>query len=204
MLAKIEAPQQHHSLFGLDGSPMDFRTPRSWLALQVRTGREQDAADWFKHARFFAYWPCYAKQINAGGPRHRGLSLRRVRYYALIPGYLFIAAREGSHADPAPVISQAPGVFGYVRDASGYPMTLAEADIAVIRQIENGENLPPNPKTAHRFKVRDKVRFCDDILGRWPPGIIERLADDGRISVGVAVLGRIVSVLAYPHQIEAM
>lgn len=204
MLARIEREIQHHGLFALDGSPMSFRTPRVWIALHARGGKEQDAADWLKKARMFAYWPCYAKDSNAGWRGRHGLSHRRVRYCSLLPGYLFIGAREGATIEPSHLVEQTPGIMGYIRDASGYPMTLGEQDIQTIRRIESGENLPPNPKTAHKFKIKDKVRFCDDLLGRWPHGLVERLADDGRISVGVPLLGRSVSVLAFPHQIEAM
>lgn len=204
MLAKIEATTEYRGLFGLDGQPMNFRTPRAWLALRARTGKEQDSADWLKHNRIFAYWPCYSKDINAGRGHRNGFAQRRSRYYSLIPGYLFVADREGKAHDPSWMVETVPGILSYQRDASGRPLTLAEADIETIRRIEDGENLPPNPKTAHKFKNGEKVRFADDLLGRWPAGKVERLADDGRISVGVSLLGRIVSVLVHPHQIEAM
>jgi len=189
---------------GFDGAPIDFRTPRIWAALQARPSKEQDAADWLKRANLFAYWPCYVDQVRHSHARGHGHGWRYGRFRPVIPGYLFIAGREGSHADPSSVIRQTPGVIGYMRDASGHPAFLGNDDIEIIRHIEAGMNLPLDPKTAHKFRVGDKVRFCDDLLGRWPPGVVERLADNGRLSIGVAMLGRIVSVIAHPHQIEAM
>lgn len=191
-------------MIGFDGVPMDFRAPRVWVALQARTSKEQDAADWLKASRLFAYWPCYAKDSNAGGTKANGFARRRVRYNALIPGYIFVAAVQGCDPDPSLVINQTPGIIGYMRDPSGFPMTLGEDDIQKIRRIESDENKPPDPKTAHKFKTGQKVRFSDRLLGGWSPGHVERLADDGRISIGVPLLGRIVTMLVFPHQIEAM
>lgn len=190
-------------LLGFDGVAMDFSAPRVWVALQARASKEQDAADWLKASRLFAYWPCYARDINAGG-RTNGYARRRVRYRALIPGYIFVAAVKGCNPDPSLVVNQTPGIIGYMRDPSGFPLTLGEEDIQRIRRIESDENTPPNPKTAHKFKSGQKVRFSDRLLGNWPPGVVERLADDGRISIGVPLLGRIVSMLVFPHQIETM
>jgi transcription antitermination factor NusG len=197
MLARIERPL-FSGLCGLDGEPLDFRAPREWCAFQARTMKEQSAADWLKLARMFAYWPCYAKDEN------RGRGQRRKRYHALIPGYIFIAMRQGATIDPHQIVAQVPGIIGYMRDGTGLPMVLGNDDIDRIRQIESDENLPPSPKTAHKFKNGQKVRFRGDLFSGWHPGKVERLADDGRIGIGVPLLGRIVTMLVYPHQIEAM
>lgn len=191
-------------LLGLDGLPMDFNTPRLWVAMRARPRREQDAADWLRQASMFAYWPCFLRQENAGRLLRNGFAQRRPRYSALIPGYLFIAARRGGMIDPSLIVSQTPGLVGFVRDASGYPMTLGERDIESIRHIEATANLPPRPEAAHKYKIGDKVRFVDDIYGRLPIGTVSRLDSDGQISVEVALLGRIVPISAFPHQIEAM
>lgn len=203
MLAKIETGISC-GLKGLDGRPMNVTTPRDWAALIARPNREQDAADWLKRFQFFAYWPCYQKDENAGGKRRNGFGLRRVRYSSLIPGMIFVATHQGSRVNPWALVGAIPGIISYMHDGAGHPAWLGEEDILTIRRIEGGENKPQDRKTAHKFKIKEKVRFCDDLLGRWPPGTIERLADDGRISIGVPVLGRIVSILAFPHQIEAM
>lgn len=198
MLARIDA------LLGLDGSPIDFTAPRSWVALLTRPSKEQDAADWCKYAHLFAFWPCYSDQVRHGYRRAAGRASRSPRMRAVIPGYLFVAVKQGSMVSPFAVIGQAPGIIGYMRDPSGHPALLGEADIETIRRIEGGLNLPYDPKTSHKFKPGQKVRFCDDLMGRWPAGTVDRIAPDGRISVDVSLLGRIVPVTVYPHQIEEM
>lgn len=198
MLAPIET-NQNYTLFGADGHPLEFDVPRQWAALTARPSKEQAAADWLRSARMFAYWPCYGEQV-----RHSLGRSRHQRMRAIIPGYLFIAMRDGAQADPWMIVRQTPGITGYMRDATGYPALLGEEDIQVIRRIEAGHNLPYDPKTAHKFKVGDKVRFCGDLLGRWPAGVVSGLADNGRIKVDVPLLGRFVPIEALPHQIEAM
>jgi transcription antitermination factor NusG len=195
---------RNDSLYGLDGSAIDFLAPRAWVAFVARSGKEQDSADWFKNARLFAYWPCYGDQVRHWRGRANGIGSRSLRMKALIPGYLFVAVRDGVVVDPFVVVRQVPGITGYMRGPEGYPAMLGEADIQTIRRIEAGQNLPFDPKGAHKFKTGDKVRFCDDLMRRWPYGKVARLAADGRISVDVALLGRVVPVTVYPHQIEAM
>jgi hypothetical protein len=46
------------------------------------------------------------------------------------------------------------------------------------------------------------VRFVDDTLNRWPPGRVAGSINDGRISIEVEVMGRIVPFMVFPHQIE--
>lgn len=198
MLARLD------TLLGLDGHPIDYLEPRSWVAFFARPNKEQEAADWMKRAMLFAYWPCYSDQVRTSNGRGIGRASRYQRFRALIPGYLFVAMREGSNADPFVLMRQIPGIVGYMRGPNGYPAKLGEEDILTIRNIEAGQNLPYDPSTAHKFKVGDKVRFADDLMGRWPPGKITRLAADGRISVEVGLLGQMVPVTVYPHQIEAM
>lgn len=201
MLAKIEGVQIHGTV-GIDGHPFDFRTPKNWAALVARPGFEQKAAEWLKNWHLPAYWPCYVKSVNTGRKTVSGKAGRRPQYMPIMPGYVFIALAVGSQANPWALAHHVPGIIGYLRDGTGEPATMSDDDILVIRTIEGRLNLPFDPKTAHRFKVGDKVRFADDLLGRWPNGVISRLAEDGRIVVDVALLGRIVPISVYPHQIE--
>lgn len=184
--------------FGFDGVPLDFSAPRVWAALIVRPMLEQKAADRLKEYRLFAYWPCFQKQMNAGGGN------RRMIFSPLLPGYIFIAAHAGTKCDPWNVIRQTPGIVGFLRDGFGGPAFLDNDDINVIRVIESGQNIPPPEKQTHRFKVGDKVRFIDDLLGRWPAGKVKALAANNRISVEVPLLGCFVPIEAAAHQIEAM
>lgn len=184
--------------FGFDGAPLDFSTPRVWAALIARPSMEQKAADRLREFRLFAYWPCYLKQANAGGGRRRAI------YSPVIPGYIFVAAQAGSPSDPWYVQRLIPGIIGYLRDASGGPGFLTDHDIEIIRNIEGGLNLPPPEATVHSFKVNEKVRFIDDIYSSWSTGKIKSLASENRIVVETKLLGRIVPVTVYPHQIEKM
>jgi len=60
----------------------------------------------------------------------------------------------------------------------------------------------PRPgKALHHFKTGEKVRFIDDRLGRWPPGKIAGGAD-GKLTVEVEMMERIVPIIVLPHQIE--
>lgn len=175
---------------------LSFNEPRVWHALTVRPGREQDAADWLK-PQVSAYWPCYTRQTKSGRRAPNGRATTIARIAAVMPGYLFIASRPGT--TPWPIVYQAPGIFGYLRDAAGDAACLSNDDIEVIRQIEAGMNLPPPPKHVHQFKIGMKVRFVDV---PWRPGIVIRLADRGEIGVETQLLGQAVTVIVRPHQIE--
>jgi transcription antitermination factor NusG len=95
------------------------------------------------------------------------------------------------------------GAFDIARTFSGYPLLIGDEDIQIIRRIEIGLNTPrPSDKVVHNFKRGQKVRFVDDLIGRWPPGVVETLAHDGRISVEVDLMGRKVPIWVLPHQIE--
>lgn len=204
MLAKTDTAIRSMGLRGYDGCDVDFASPRCWTMLTARPSKEQDAADWLKNSRLFAYWPCFTKQVLSQRSPVNGRSQRRVRFLPVIPGYIFMAASVNTYADPFDIVRQTPGIIGYVRDGSGRPAILSDYDVDVVRKIEALLNLPYNPKTSHKFKVGDKVRFCGDLLGRWLPGVIDRLESDGRIVVGTPLLGRIVPITVFPHQIEAM
>ncbi len=198
MLAKIETamPQQKQST---DHQQMDFTTPRKWYALLTIANKEQAAADWIRirSPGTWIYWPNVSK-LN---PIGRGS--RRLQLVSIIPGYLFM----GDHidaGDPWPIVHDTPGIRSFVRNSTGHAASLTDDDIEIIRGIEGDQNLPQDPKTAHRHKTGDKVRFASDLYGRWPNGQVSRLAEDGRIVVEVSLLGRMVPVLVYPQQIEAM
>ena len=197
MLAKSDATMA--DVWGLAPGRVltDFHAPRKWLALTVLSNHAQATADILKLQREWVYWPCFSVRVNAG----RGQ--RRCVFRSVLPGYLFIAVHP-DRGDPWPVVHATPWITGFIHGDGGHAVALAYSDINIIRMIEAGLNLPHDPKTAHRHKPGDKVRFVADIYSRWPPGVVRRLADDGRIVIETLLLGRIVPVLAYPHQIEAM
>ncbi len=193
MLAKIETAMQNTA------PTLDFSAPRKWYALLTIANKEQPAADWIRirSPGTWIYWPNISQRVSHGKGR------RRVHLTALIPGYLFMAAQADAD-DPWPVVHDTPGIRSFVRNSTGHAASLSDADIEIIRRIEGAENLPQDPKTAHRFKTGDKVRFVGDLLGRWPVGKVFRLADDGRIVVEVSLLGQMIPVIVHPPQIKAM
>jgi transcription antitermination factor NusG len=184
---------------------------RRWPMLIVMPGREQRAADFLKQAGEWVYWPNKGVLVNAGS---KAKGRRRTQLCSVIPGYVFlglpehaatvIATQRRNDGVAWKAVHAAPGVVGYVRDKEGFPALMGDDDINIIREIEAKENLPHDPKTAHRFKVGDKVRFVADLLGQWPHGTVVKLADDGRIVVETPLLGRIVPIEVYPHQIEKL
>ena len=200
MLAKTEMSD----VWKLAGNPLpDLHSqPKKWRALLSFPGRERRAADFLKDFGQWVYWPNYGKHVSVAPRRPGARRERRLAFFPVIPGYLFLAERADA-GDPWGIVHATPGVHGFVRDSEGHAAALTDQDIEIIRHIEAGLNLPFDPKTVHRFKTGDKVRFIDDLYSRWPPGKVSRLAEDGRIVVEVAVLGRIVPILVYPHQIEA-
>ncbi len=179
------------------------RQPRPfthWYMIVVWPNREQDAADSFRRNNVRAYWPNYEKltptRRSKNGLRQRGLTLT-----GIIPGYVFSPAGVGVE-DFTTLIERIVGIINVVRTYSGAPLFLAESDIQIIRRIEAGLNTPVPDKSVHNFKTGEKVRFIDDLTGRWGPGKIVRLARDGRISVEVDLMGRKVAVIVFPQQIE--
>jgi len=173
-------------------------TARKWYALLTFANRERSAAEWIKRgSHAWIYWPNMVIQVPDG----RGG--RRAQLQSIIPGYLFMAA-DLDDGDPWDVVHETPGIHGFVRNGTGHAAHLTDQDIEIIRNIEGKENLPLDPRTAHRFKIADKVQFCDDLFGRWPVGKVHRLDDDGRIVVTISLLGRVVPIHVNPNQIEMM
>jgi transcription antitermination factor NusG len=171
--------------------------PDQWCMLIVQPGKEQDARNSFRRYGVRAYWPKYLGFTRwSSRPRER----RRTDYRSVIPGYLFVPMLPPSTFWD--VVERIVGVVNVVRNYSGDLAVLRNADIEVIRQIEAGLNTPKPSKSLHSLKTGEKVRFCDDLLNRWPLGRVASSTNDGRISVEVEVMGRIVPFLVFPHQIE--
>ena len=170
---------------------------KGWRAFVIVSGHEQDAADGFRRERVRAYWPNRIKLIPS--PRGR----RRQIFAPVIPGMIFTP-----YADEAllfDAVERIRYVLNVLRKEDGECAMIANEDIEIIRRIESGLNLPPPVTPLHNFKVGEKVRFTDDILGRWPPLTITALSKDGRISVEGYLMGRMVPIHSVlPSQIEAM
>jgi len=176
-----------------------FVEPEQWCMVGVRPGKEPECCDSFRRQGLRCYWPNY---YVFGYSKPRRAARRGQPYRSVMPGYLFM---------PLPatdlfwnVVERWSGVAHPIRSYSGDLLALHNEDIQVIRKIEAGLNTPVPRKSLHNFKTGDKVRFSDDLLTRWPPGRVARLADDGRIAVEVDLMGRSVPFLVWPHQIERM
>jgi transcription antitermination factor NusG len=170
---------------------------KGWYAVIVRAQREQDAADGFRRANVSAYWPNFERLIPAGHRR------RYARFSPIFPGMIFSPVADLNLFWMA--VQRITYVLNVVRKEGGLPAMLSNADIEKIRNIEAGENNPPEVKPIHNFKVGQKVRFTDESPVQWPPGKIIELAADGRITVEVYLMMRFVPIKGVlPHQIEAM
>lgn len=171
---------------------------KHWYMVLVRPNHEQDAADSFRRNNVRAYWPNYERWQTVR--RHGNQPERRMSLCGIFPGYIFTPG--STTEDLTQLIERVTGAINVVRTFSGLPLFIDEADIAIIRRIEATLNTPIPAKTVHSFKTGEKVRFGDDLVGRWPPGKISKLAHDRRISVLVDLMGRKVTVIVFPHQIE--
>jgi transcription antitermination factor NusG len=168
---------------------------KGWHAFVAVAGREQDAADGFRRERVRAYWPNEVKLAPSGHSR------RRLKCSAIIPGLIFTPLADLDLLWEA--VERIQYVLNVVRKEDGAPAIVANEDIEIIRRIEAGLNLPPPVTPFHNFNLGDKVRFIDDILGRWPVLKITGLSKDGRISVEGYLMGRMVPIRSVlPHQIE--
>lgn len=172
---------------------------KGWYAVVIRPRREQEAADGFRNGGVAAYWPNYIKQVPMG--IHGGARRHRVILGAIFPGLIFCPTADEDLFWAA--IQSVPYVVNLVRSEGGKPATLGNGDIERIRQIEAGENQPPAVTPVHNFKKGQRVRFTDvgaftDLVGK-----IISLAPDGRISIEVYLMARMVPMHGVlPHQIE--
>lgn len=183
-VAKVAAPQ--------DG-------PDRYVVV-ARMSRELDTVDSLRRRNIQAYWPSYEKLV-VSRVRLKGCLTREIRRVGMIPGYVF------SPLDPKldfeQLLGNIVGAIDIVRTFSGNPWLIPDRYIRDIRRIEVGLNTPRADGGAvlHTFKLGQKVRFIDNLVGDWPPGRIVKLASDGRISVEIDLMGRKVPVTVLPHQI---
>jgi hypothetical protein len=179
--------------------PETKNLPQQWCMLQVTPGMERGARDGFHRYGVRAYWPNYHSFLRPTLPlRER----RRTDYRSVIPGYLFVPAL------PTEMLwdfrLRIPGVRHAVLNFSGDVATLKEEDIDVIRSIEAGMNTPIAGRTLHNLKAGDKVAFIDDNTQRWPPGRFGGSSNDGRITVEIEVMRRLIPFVVFPHQIKRL
>lgn len=188
-----------HGITGIEPPKLVDDGPDRYLVM-ARMNRELDTVDSLRRNGYRAYWPHY-EHLAPTRTKRNGHPIRKMRRVGLIPGYVF--STIDPRQDLELLLDRIVGAIDVVRTFSGNPLVICDADVQIIRRIEIGLNTPrPTNQVAHTFKRGQKVRFLDDLVGRWPPGIVESLAHDGRISVLVDLMGRKVPVTVLPHQIE--
>lgn len=192
--------QVREALEGITGVKLspDRDDGAEWYMVVVRGNHQLDAVDGLRRQGLRAYWPHYercepSKRLIAG--RHTSRSVR----FGILP-YVLSPRAEG--VDFTSEIERVVTIMDIVRTFSGSPLLLRNRDIDIIRRIDVGLNTPKPEATIHNFKIKDKVRFLDDLMGQWPPGVIIKLAKEGRISVEVNLMGRKVPITVLAHQIE--
>lgn len=190
--------QVREALAGITGVEVKapaLPAPDRYLVM-VRSSRELDAVDSFRRNQVPAYWPSYEELVPTK-QKLNGHPVCRRRRIGLIPGYVFPEVKPGALA-----LDRIVAAIDYVRTFDGNPLLIRDADIQIIRRIEIGLNTPKPGGADHSFKVGEKVRFSDDLIGRWPAGKIIKLVLEGRIIVEVDLMGRKLPITVFPHQIE--
>jgi transcription antitermination factor NusG len=180
-------------------APLGLGEPiTQWCMVLVRPSEAENARDAMRRMGVGVYWPNYPR-FGTTQNRRTGIRKTRLQLSAVVPGVLFSPAKF------TPVFWQAidlaPGVFNVAQKHDGGPIILDDVDIVIIHKIEQGLNEPPPPmKYTHNFKTGEKVKFVDHDLTRWA-GKVARILKDGRLSVEVPLMGRMTTVIVYPHQI---
>jgi transcription antitermination factor NusG len=184
---------------GVTPSP-DRNDGCEWYMLIVRPNYELDAVDGLRRQKLRAYWPNYERTV----PSRRivaGRQTRKVIRVSILPYVLSPCDEEPGFTSK---IERVVAVLDIVRTYSGSPLLLRQPDIDIIRRIDVGMNTPKPEAASHNFKAGDKVRFLDDLIRHWPPGVVNKVSREGRISVEVNMMGRKVPITVFPHQIERM
>lgn len=171
-----------------------------WLMILAKSPQEQAARDSLRRMGIGAWWPNYEREV-AAIDRQTGKRFTRYVVTGVLPGVILSPARVSSRFWAA--LDRAPGVMNVVRKSNADLLLLNDLDIVVIHKIESGQNRPLSPTDlVHTFKKDDKVKFVDDIYGRFPAGKVTRCRRDGRIEVDVNMMGCVRSINVLPHQIE--
>jgi hypothetical protein len=184
---------------GLQLSP-DRDAGCEWYMLVVRGNYQLDAVDGLRRAGMRAYWPSYERSIASRrmiAGRHTSRSVR----FGILP---YVLTPRDPKVDFEGATERIVSILDIVRTYSGNPLLLRDSDIKIIRKIDVTMNTPKPEATAHNFKAGDKVRFTDDLMSQWPPGVLVKVAKDARISVEVNLMGRKVPITVFPFQIERL
>lgn len=169
-----------------------------WYMVIVRSNYHLNAVDGLRRAGLRAYWPSYERSV-ASKRMVMGRQTRRSIRFGILP---YVLSPRCPGYDFASTSERITAILDIVRTYSGNPLFLRDSDIKIIRKIDISLNTPKPEASAHNFKVGDKVRFRDDLVHQWPPGVVVKVAREARISVEVNLMGRKVPVTVFPFQIE--
>jgi transcription antitermination factor NusG len=164
----------------------------------VRSNYHLDAVDGLRRQGLRAYWPSYERS----GATKRMIA-GRVVFKSIRHGILpYVLSPRDPAVDFKSKCERVMAVMDIVRTYSGSPLLLRDRDLTIIRHIDVTMNTPKPEAAGHNFKIGEKVRFVADLSHLWPPGVIVKVARDGRISAEVNMMGRKVPITVFPHQIE--
>lgn len=168
---------------------------RSWHALVVHpANRATHITDLIRKCGALAYWPCFEVRPLKWSPTFEGV----------IPGLVFVLQWQRGRWGPI-VIDLGVQIL---RRSTGEPISIADADIQIIRHIEQQPRWPDarNRKGRHRdrrFKTGQNVRLLSDEFNRWPAGQVLDFEKDGTVRIEIPFMGakRVMRVL--PEQLAA-
>lgn len=202
MLTATENMDQVRSaLQGITGIQIPDRDEGSeWYMVVVRSNYQLDAVDGLRRAGLRAYWPSYERSV-ASRRLVMGRQTRRSMRFGILP-YVLSPREPGREYQFTNTTERIVSILDIVRTYSGNPLLLRDSDIKIIRKIDATMNTPKPEAMAHNFKSGDRVRFTDDLMSQWPPGVVVKLAKDVQISVEVNLMGRKVPITVFPFQIE--
>lgn len=204
MLAKVEGnnnlEQVRGALEGITGTKLspDRDDGSEWYMVIVRGSSQLDAVDGLRRNGLRAYWPSYERSI-ASRRVVMGRQARRSVRFGILP---YVLSPRSPSIDFTSISERIISILDIVRTYSGNPLCLRQRDMDIIRRIDVGMNTPKPEASVHNFKLGDKVRFTDDLMHQWPPGLIVKVAREARISVEVNLMGRKVPIAVFAHQIE--
>lgn len=165
------------------GSPTVFattslvETPLPWLAVRVRTGREQHVSSLLEAKGLDVFLPTYRRRHF--GRRRPALSDRQ----ALFPGYLFCRVDPN---DRLPVLSTT--WVDYILGGDRGPIPVPDSEVRSLRLLlEQSEDAQEES-----YSVGQIVRLMEGPLA-GVEGVVRRLKDRCRIVVGIPLLQRAVA-----------
>lgn len=197
---KNNMEQVRDALTGITGVPLspDRDEGADWYMIVVRSNYHLDAVDGLRRQGLRAYWPSYERSIASKRMIAGRKTSRSVRF-GILP---YVLSPRDPELDFTSRSERIVSILDVVRTYSGAPLLLREKDLRIIRRIDVSMNTPKPEAALHNFKTGHKVRFRDDLSHQWPPGVIIKIAKEGRISVEVDLMGRKVPITVFPHQIE--